>query len=350
LSASASESDSGDFFGESVAIDGDTAVVGAPRDDRTDIGADPSQGSVYTFAVAGRDRPASELLIETAKLTASDGAPLDLLGTSVAIESDQVIAGASSDEVGPNTNQGSASVFFEPAPDGDGDGVPDVTDNCPSEPNSAQIDTDSDDQGDACDLDDDGDGVDDGSDAFPLDPGESADTDSDGVGDNVDNCRTIPNPGQADSDLDGIGDACDNRPPDCSVVEPSTDELFPPNHKLRAVTLSGASDPDGDLVTLAITAVTQDEPVNSRGDGNTAYDAEDGESPDEVLVRAERSGSGDGRVYRIALEVTDSNGGSCTGTVRADVPRSRATPAVDSSVPSYDSFTGAQVGRQGGPT
>ena len=44
-------------------------------------------------------------------------------------------------------------------PDSDGDGIPDVDDNCPFDANPAQIDTDGDGQGDACDDDDDDDGV-----------------------------------------------------------------------------------------------------------------------------------------------------------------------------------------------
>jgi hypothetical protein len=62
----------------------------------------------------------------------------------------------------------------------DGDGVLDISDNCPSIANADQQDTDA----DACD--DDGDGVANSSDAFPLDATEAMDSDNDGVGNNSD--------------------------------------------------------------------------------------------------------------------------------------------------------------------
>lgn len=54
--------------------------------------------------------------------------------------------------------------------DDDDDTIPNAADNCPTIPNEDQLDTDSDGEGDVCDSDDDGDGVDDVIDPFPLDP------------------------------------------------------------------------------------------------------------------------------------------------------------------------------------
>jgi hypothetical protein len=51
----------------------------------------------------------------------------------------------------------------------------------------------------------------------------------------------------------------------------------------------------------------------------------------QVQLRAERSGTGDGRVYVISFTVADGNGGECSGGVTIGVPHDmRGTPAVDS--------------------
>jgi hypothetical protein len=97
------------------------------------------------------------------------------------------------------------------------------------------------------------------------------------------------------------------------------------------VTLSGATDPDGDPLTLTVTGVTQDEPVDGAADGHTSPDAQIGPGSGQVAVRAERSGQGDGRVYQIAFSVADDKGLTCTGTATVGVPHDqRGTPAVDS--------------------
>lgn len=131
-----------------------------------------------------------------------------------------------------------------------------------------------------------------------------------------------------------------NLPPVCTGVSPDPALLWPPNHKFRGVTLSGATDPNGDPVTLVASGVTQDEPVNGQDDGNTTPDARLTAAGDRVLVRAERSGLGDGRVYRIAFTVTDPLGASCSGVVTVGVPHDMgAHPIpVDSAPPSYNSL------------
>jgi len=110
-----------------------------------------------------------------------------------------------------------------------------------------------------------------------------------------------------------------NHNPLCGDVTGGPD-LWPPNHKLHLITLTGATDPDGNPLTTTITGVTQDEPLNGAGDGNTSPDAFPGPASDQAWLRAERSGTGDGRVYRISFEVTDPVGGSCTGTAVVGVP------------------------------
>jgi hypothetical protein len=99
----AADGAAGDGLGYSVAIDGDTIIAGAPLDD---AGANADQGSAYTFARTG-----AAARTETAKLTAADGAAGDELGVSVAIDGDTIVAGAPLDDVGANVEQGSAYTF-----------------------------------------------------------------------------------------------------------------------------------------------------------------------------------------------------------------------------------------------
>jgi hypothetical protein len=111
----ASDGQSGDMLGTSVAISGDAVVAGAP--DRTiPNGAGAfDQGAAYVFT----EPPSGWAnMTQTAELTASDGATNDRLGKSVAIAGDTVVAGAPS-HTNPNgsgyTEQGAAYVFGLPA-------------------------------------------------------------------------------------------------------------------------------------------------------------------------------------------------------------------------------------------
>ncbi len=91
-----------DFFGYSVALSGDTAIVGAYTDD---VGANTDQGSAYVFTRSGTT------WTQQAQLTATGGAASDQFGISVALSGDTAIVGAFTDDVGASFNQGSACVF-----------------------------------------------------------------------------------------------------------------------------------------------------------------------------------------------------------------------------------------------
>lgn len=84
-----------------------------------------------------------------------------------------------------------------------------------------------------------------------------------------------------------------NRPPSCAGVTTSPSELQRDKHdRMKLITLSGASDPDGDLLSFHIDAVTQDEAVADGPGPDTFPDAQlssAGADANEVLVRAERN-------------------------------------------------------------
>ena len=127
-----------------------------------------------------------------------------------------------------------------------------------------------------------------------------------------------------------------NHPPDCSSLTATPSLSLVHDRRLRVVMVAGATDPDGDAVEHTVTGVTQDEPPTGPGDP-TAPDARL-LSGDAVRVRAERAPRGDGRVYRIAVAVSDGEGGACTGTATVDVRRHKQRAAVDSAPPGWDSL------------
>ncbi len=90
----------GDFFGYSVSIDGDYAIVGAYQDDDNGI----NSGSSYVFHRNGSS------WTQEAKLTASDGAKIDNFGYSVSVSGARAIVGAHLDDDN-GRESGSAYVF-----------------------------------------------------------------------------------------------------------------------------------------------------------------------------------------------------------------------------------------------
>jgi hypothetical protein len=94
--------------------------------------------------------------------------------------------------------------------------------------------------------------------------------------------------------------------------------LFPPNHKLVPVTISMTT--QGNDVSCKIVNVSSNQPINGTGDGNT--------SPDWIitgdltlLLRAERAGNiKTDRVYTITVQCTDTFGNTATTTVTVTAP------------------------------
>ncbi|MBX2819366.1 MAG: T9SS type A sorting domain-containing protein [Rhodothermaceae bacterium] len=94
-----------DRFGTSIALEGTTAIIGAPGVD----GNGTDTGAVYIFEREG------EAWVEKQKLEASDGMGgqfrEDLFGRRVSLEGTKALIGASSSDIGELSNAGAAYLF-----------------------------------------------------------------------------------------------------------------------------------------------------------------------------------------------------------------------------------------------
>jgi hypothetical protein len=95
----ASDGDAVDYFGGSLALDGDTAIIGASADD--DNGDE--SGSAYVF------QHSAGVWTQAAKLRASDGADGDRFGAPIALDGDTALIGARSDD---DNGQSSGSAYY----------------------------------------------------------------------------------------------------------------------------------------------------------------------------------------------------------------------------------------------
>ena len=123
----------------------------------------------------------------------------------------------------------------------------------------------------------------------------------------------------------------DTLPPDAVALEPAP--MWPPNHSMHRVTVddcvdvTDGCDPDVEVFFLS---ATSDEPADARGDGHHAPDIRP-DGCDAVMLRAERQGGGDGRVYNLRWRAIDDAGHSIDGTCRVTVPHDQSgRPATDS--------------------
>lgn len=105
-------------------------------------------------------------------------------------------------------------------------------------------------------------------------------------------------------------------------VTASPNVLWAPNHKMMPVSVSANVTDNCSAVTWMVTAVGSDEPANGTGDGDTEPDSSI-TGGHAVNLRAERAGSGDGRVYTITIVAKDAAGNSTTGSTTVSVPHSQ---------------------------
>ncbi len=100
-----------DFFGQDVAISGDTVVVGAPGEDGGEGDPQPFSGAVYVF---NRNQSGSDAWEQVAILRASDAHPESWFGSQVAIDGDTIVVGAPFDDGSTgsvSSNIGAAYIF-----------------------------------------------------------------------------------------------------------------------------------------------------------------------------------------------------------------------------------------------
>jgi hypothetical protein len=121
--------------------------------------------------------------------------------------------------------------------------------------------------------------------------------------------------------VSAVGVLADTTPPVITSLSTSAPSLWPPNHKMVAVTVTATATDNAGPVTTRILSVTSNEPDNGQGDGDTANDIQI-TGPMTVKLRAERSGNGNGRIYTITVEAEDGAGNATTGVVTVVVPKS----------------------------
>jgi subtilisin-like proprotein convertase family protein len=116
----------------------------------------------------------------------------------------------------------------------------------------------------------------------------------------------------------------DVQAPAITGVSASPNSLWPPEHKYMDVTVSySTSDNCSTSTNISCSlSAASNEPINGLGDGDTAPDWQIVDSH-HLKLRAERSGTGTGRIYTVTITCTDQAGRSTSQTVNVTVPLSQ---------------------------
>jgi hypothetical protein len=103
--------------------------------------------------------------------------------------------------------------------------------------------------------------------------------------------------------------------------------LWPPNHNMKNVNVNYTSTDNCPGPITCHIAITSDEPENGTGDGDTAPDWELIDDH-HIKLRAERAGTGDGRVYSVTVTCTDQYGNSASGDKKVLVPKNMSRKEI----------------------
>lgn len=288
----AADAQSGNGFGNSVAINGDTAVIGS----FLDAGG---AGSAYVFRFDGSNWS------QTAKFLASDGGDLEQFSRSaLALSSENIAVIGSVADRHAGIGSGSAYVFDIDASSGedsDGDGLSDTAESeLGTDPFNPDTDGDGVSDGleveiaagsgcpDPLNSDSDGDGL---SDGHELDFGPNpcnADVDGDGLADGAEGgYGTDPN--NADSDADNVSDGAE--------ITLGTDPLNP--------------DSDGDGLSDGLELAFGTNPLASDSDSDGLTDGEEvamaagSGCPNPIVADSDGDGLSDGYESAASLNMCD---------------------------------------------
>lgn len=161
----------------------------------------------------------------------------------------------------------------------------------------------------------------------------------------TDGAGTAPETGlNSGNGLGAAAAACtpDVTAPSITSMAASPNTLWPPNHKFVPVTITtSVADNCDSAPRCAISSVSSNEPVNGLGDGDTSPDWQvTGAST--LLLRAERSGRGTGRVYTIGSTCTDAAGNATVGYATVMVPHDHGAGNDDAD--DHDDDEGGEQG------
>jgi hypothetical protein len=129
--------------------------------------------------------------------------------------------------------------------------------------------------------------------------------------------------GEASDVSDGVFSIVDDVAPEIEISL-SSDQLWPPNHKLVPMSAMVAANDNCDPAPdIKLESITVNEEENNHGDGNTLNDiqgANFGTADYHFFLRAERSGKGTGRIYTVTYTTADSSGNTTAVSAMVIVP------------------------------